>query len=92
MVLRITDEMRTALGENPGKPLVMSDETGKNYVLLREEQYQVLLNLLDLDTDYPDDQLRLLMQEGIESGPGIPAQKALEELRDYADQLTRQSR
>jgi hypothetical protein len=91
MVFKIPDEMRAALGENPGKPLMMSDEAGKSYILMEEKQYQISLDQLGSDFGYSDDRLRQLIQEGLDSGPSIPASQALAELREYADQLARRS-
>jgi len=47
-MVRLTEEMRHALAENPGRPVYVEDaDTRQQYVLLRADLYQQIQPLID---------------------------------------------
>ncbi len=91
MTPKLTPEMREALHRTHGRPLdVEDDEERKVYVLVEKDAF---VQLQGLQTDVDDETrgiLRKLVREGIDSGPGVPADQALAELRKYAETLAGQ--
>jgi hypothetical protein len=73
MQVPLSPQQRDAIAANPGEPLAVVDEFGNaGYYLVPAPAFL--------------HQLRLLIQEGIDS-PGVPADDAFERLRRFADAL-----
>ena len=91
MTPKITIEMQSAISQNHGRPVDVVDDQGRPFVLVAKEAF-VHLDSLRADADKNSiDQVRKLIQEGVNSGPGIPMGEALASLRDYAQNLGNQT-
>jgi hypothetical protein len=84
MTPKLSNELQTAIQNRHGRPLEVVDDSGTKYVVVPKATYVHLSNLcFDADSSTQDD-LRKLIQQGIESGPGIPAEQVFAELRTIA--------
>jgi hypothetical protein len=84
MTPKLSNELQSAIQQRHGQPLEVVDDLGVSYVVVPKVAYVHLSNLcVDADSA-TQDELRKLIQQGIESGPGIPAEKVFAELRAIA--------
>jgi hypothetical protein len=92
MAPKITKEMREALHRNRGKPVdVEDDDESKVYVLMAKDTFVHLQGMQSDGDEETRQALRSLIQEGIDSGPGIPAEQVFADLRQYAEDLAKRS-
>lgn len=80
MTPKLTNEMRDALAR--GEVV----DVGDGYLVPKT----VFMHLQGLNQDADaatHEELRRLIQEGIDSGPGVPADEAFAELREHASRL-----
>lgn len=87
MAHKLSTEIQTAIQQNHGEPLEVVDEAGGTYVVVPKTTYVHLSNLSSEADEESKNQLRRLIQEGIDSGPRIPADELFEELRRVAQSL-----
>ncbi len=91
MTPKLTPEMRDALNQGHGRPVDVEDADGsKFYVLIEKDAYLHLQGLQGQQEEQTREQLRHLIQEGVDS-EGIPASEAFKRLRDTASKLFEQS-
>lgn len=87
MQVPLSPQQRDAIAANPGEPLAVVDEFGNaGYYLVPAPAFLHLQGLNEAADRDSHHQLRLLIQEGIDS-PGVPADDAFERLRRFADAL-----
>jgi hypothetical protein len=87
MQVPLSPQQRDAIAAHPGEPLAVVDEFGNaGYYLVPAPAFLHLQGLNEASDRQSHEQLRRLIQEGIES-PGIPADEAFERLRRFAESL-----
>ncbi len=92
MTAKLTSEIRDALRANPGQPLPIEDaESQKIYVLIEQDEYLQLNSLQSDLLQDKDSRNRLIAQieDGIGSGPSIPADEVFADLRRRVALLTK---
>lgn len=68
MTLKITDEIRTAIGQQPGRPVELrDDETNTFYVLMTREQFQ---QLVYDDSDLTPDEMMAAAAQSLDDPEG----------------------
>ena len=87
MTPKITTEMQSAISQSHGRPVDVVDDQGRPFVLLAKDAFAHLDALRSDAEQNSIENVRKLIQDGINSGPGIPMDEAIGSLRDYARQL-----
>ncbi len=89
MSVKLSDEQRQALEQAPQQAVLVEDQQNRKlYYLLDAQAYLHLEGLRSDQEQRCHEQLRQLIDEGIQS-PGVPADEAFVRLRSFADQLSR---
>ena len=84
---KLTTEMQFAISQSHGRPVDVVDDQGRTFVLLPKDAFAHLDSLRTDAEKSSIDQVRKMIQDGIDSGPGIPMDEAIASLREYARQL-----
>ena len=89
MTPKITNEMREALHRSHGRPVDVEDEQANaTYVLIDKSTFAHLQEAQGAADEATRKHLRLLIDDGIESGDYQPADTVFEDLRQYAEQMS----
>ena len=90
MAAKLSNEQRQLIQKNPGAPLpVEDDQSQKVYILIERDEYQQLNSIGETGLHHA--QLQKLIQDGIDSGPSIPADEVFADLREQIAQLKNQA-
>ena len=87
MTPKLSTEMQSAIQQRHGQPLEVVDDAGTAYVVMPKVAFVHLSNLCGEADDATKGELQKLVQQGIDSGEGIPGDKVFAELRQVAKSL-----
>lgn len=87
MTPKLSPELQSAVQEQLGNTLEVVDDAGESYVLIPKATYVHLRNLSHDADEATRYELQRLVQHGIDSGAGLPAEQVFAELRQLAASL-----
>ena len=82
---KLSSDLQSAIHERHGQPFEVEDDAGLTYVVIPKTAFVHLTNLCHEADEATRRELQRLIQQGVDSGPGIPGERVFAELRQVAD-------